>query len=64
MPVLVSLLGNRREMSPALLAATRRALKDIMRYLNQDHSALEQQYRAGRMSDIAGFDWYADHEPR
>ena len=59
-PVRVGLIGNTSEMSPELLAETKRVLGDIERYLNQDHSAIEKQYLEGRMSESVGFDWFTD----
>lgn len=59
-PIRIGLIGDTSEMSTELLAETRRALADLERCLNQDHSALEKQYLEGRMSESGGFDWYID----
>ena len=62
MPVKICLIGDTSEMSPELLAMTRDALAGLEKYLNQDHSALEKQYREGKLSEMSGFDWYMDHD--
>ena len=59
-PVRIGLIGNTAEMSPELLAETLRALADLERYLNQDHSALLKQYLEGKMSESVGFDWFME----
>ena len=60
MKVKVGLVGDTSSLSPALLAMILTGLADLTKYLNEDHSALEKQYREGRLAYRGGFDWYVD----
>ena len=60
MNVKVVLVGDTSSLSPALLAMIVTGLADFTKYLNEDHSALEKQYREGLMSEHFGLDWYMD----
>ena len=55
----VVLVGDPSELPPELVKLLPALFHDIETMLNADHTELDRRYRASRICDTKGFDWYA-----